>query len=210
MPSITRRRAPDARRRASAEAQLLAAAQRLLVEGASFTELGVQQISAAATVSRSTFYAHFRDKADLLMRLATTMVTTSFDVASGWEPADGAEGLARVFLRQLGIFREHAAVLRAVAEVATYDPAMRDFWNQGLSQFTDRTMAVLRQEQEAGRTCASVDLVSASRVIVIGGERAIFDHVTAMDPGDDAAFARELALTWWYGVYRRPADRQAR
>jgi hypothetical protein len=40
----------------------------------------------------------------------------------------------------------------------------------------------------------------------MGGERALADHVTAGDPGSDAAFARELALTWWYGVYRRPAD----
>jgi hypothetical protein len=43
-------------------------------------------------------------------------------------------------------------------------------------------------------------------VIVIGGERAILDHITAAPPADDAAFARELTLTWWYGVYRRPAD----
>jgi hypothetical protein len=38
----------------------------------------------------------------------------------------------------------------------------------------------------------------------MGGERAIFDHVTDGGSDDDATFARELALTWWYGVYRRP------
>ncbi|MGH3171390.1 MAG: hypothetical protein ACRDN0_36715 [Trebonia sp.] len=105
-----------------------------------------------------------------------------------------------------GVYREHAALLRAVAEVAAYDQIVRDFWNQGLTPFSDRTVAVLRGEQEAGRTPASVEVVSASRVIVIGGERAIFDHITATGPENDVAFARELALTWWYGVYRRPAD----
>jgi hypothetical protein len=39
----------------------------------------------------------------------------------------------------------------------------------------------------------------------MGGERAIFDHVTDAGSDDDASFARELALTWWYGIYRRPA-----
>jgi AcrR family transcriptional regulator len=205
MPSITRRRAPNPRPRASAEAEILAATQRLLSDGANFTELGVQQISAAAGVSRSTFYTHFRDKTDLLMRLATTMLTTSFSVASAWEPADGVEVLAGTFRRVLGIYREHAALLRAITEVAAYDETVRDFWGRELSPFSDRTIAVLREEQAAGRTPASVDLVSAARVIVVGGERAIFDHITTAAPADDAAFARELAQVWWYGVYRRPA-----
>jgi AcrR family transcriptional regulator len=209
LPSITRRRAPDPGRPASAEAEVLAATRRLLAGGASFTELGVQQISAEAGVARSTFYAHFRDKTDLLMRVATTMTATSFDIASAWEPADGVEGMADAFLRVVGVYREHAAVLRAVAEVSSYDETVRSLWNERLTQFIDRTIAVLRAERDAGRTPADVDLVSAARVIVIGGERAIFDHITAADSSQDAAFARELALTWWYGVYRRPADQKA-
>jgi AcrR family transcriptional regulator len=206
MPSITRRRSPNPGRRASAEAEILAATRRLLINGANFTELGVQQISTEAGVARSTFYIYFRDKIDLLMRLATAMVTTSFDITSAWKPADGVERLADAFLQVVGVYREHSAVLRAIAEVAAYDATVRDFWNEGLTQFTDRTIAVLRDEQDAGRTPVDVDLVNVSRVIVKGGEQAIFDHVTAGDPADDAAFARELALTWWYGVYRRPAD----
>jgi AcrR family transcriptional regulator len=209
LPSITRRRAPDPGRPASAEADVLAAARRLLAAGASFTELGVQRISAEAGVARSTFYAHFRDKTDLLMRLGATMTATSFDIASAWEPADGVEAMAGAFLRVLGVYREHAAVLRAIAEVSSYDEAVRTLWSERFAQFSERTVEVLGDEQDAGRTPAVIDRVSAARIIVIGGERAIFDHITTAPPSDDAAFARELALTWWYGVYRRPADQQA-
>ncbi|GAA5195892.1 hypothetical protein GCM10023322_63620 [Rugosimonospora acidiphila] len=206
MPSITRRRAPNPGRRNSAEAEILAATQRLLIDGANFTELGIQQISAEAGVARSTFYAHFRDKTELLLRLAATMRETSFAIASAWEPTAGLDSLTEAFLGVVGVYREHAAVLRAVAEVATYDAIVRDFWSEGLTRFTDRTIEVLREDQKAGRTPADVDLVGATRVIVIGGERAIFDQATAGDPSGDAAFARELALIWWYGAYRRPAD----
>jgi AcrR family transcriptional regulator len=205
MPSITRRRAARPGRRAPADAEILAATQRLLADGANFTELGVLRISAAAGVSRSTFYAHFQDKTDLLLRLAAPMVATSFGVASAWEPTAGVDALADTFARVVGIYREHGAVLRAITEVAAYDKAVRDFWNAGLVPFTERTITVLRAEQAAGRTPADVDLVAASRIIVIGGERAIFDHITTAGPADDAAFARELALIWWDGVYRRPA-----
>jgi AcrR family transcriptional regulator len=206
MPSITRRRAPGPGRGASAEAEILAATRRLLTDGANFTELGVQQISAEARVARSTFYSHFRDKIDLLMRLATTVVEASFNIASAWQPSDGVDGLAEAFLQVVKVYREHAAVVRAIAEVATYDVTVRGYWSERTTRFSDRTIAVLRDEQEAGRSPASLDLVSASRVIVVGGERAILDHVAVAEPAEDAAFARELALIWWYGAYRRPTD----
>ncbi|MFF3440254.1 TetR/AcrR family transcriptional regulator [Streptosporangium sp. NPDC002721] len=206
MPSITRRRTANVGRPASAEADILAATQRLLINGANFTELGVRQISTEAGVARSTFYSHFRDKIDLLTRLATELMASSFDVTSAWDPSDGVDRLADAFLRVVRVYREHAAVRRAIAEVAAYDATMRDFWGKEVDQFADWTIAVLRAEQEAGRTPADLDPVSATRVIVTGGERAIVDHVTAGDPAADAAFAREMALTWWYGAFRRPAD----
>ncbi|SCE75977.1 hypothetical protein [Micromonospora chokoriensis] len=48
---------------------------------------------------------------------------------------------------------------------------------------------------------------AASRLIVIGGDRFLADHVstTTADPDTDATAARELAATWWDGAYRRPA-----
>ncbi|RKR93059.1 TetR family transcriptional regulator [Micromonospora pisi] len=205
MPSITRRRTANVGRPTSAETDILAATQRLLVNGANFTELGVQQVCTEAGVARSTFYSHFRDKIDLLVRLATELMTSSFDVTSAWKPSEGVERLADAFLQVVKVYREHAAVRRALTEVATYDATVRDFWSQELNQFTDWTIAVLRAEQDAGRTPADLDPVSATRLVVMGGERALVDHVTAGDPHADGAFARELALTWWYGVYRRPA-----
>jgi AcrR family transcriptional regulator len=206
MPSITRRSVnPD--RRASVEAQVLAATERLLVGGATFTELGVQRIAAEAGVARSTFYSHFRDKTDLLIQLASTMRTTAFDVINVWRPADGPDALVDVFLQVVGIYREYTAVLTAINEVAAYDTTMRDFWNTGLNRFLQHTAEVMSAQQRTGDMPAELAVDPASRVIVIGGDRAIFDHVarSAGDTSGDAAFAREIALIWWYGAYRRPA-----
>jgi hypothetical protein len=114
------------------------------------------------------------------------------------------ERLAADFLKIVCVYREHAAVLQAVTEVAAYDATVREFWRQKLVRFTERTIEVLQAEQDAGRTPGNVDLVNATRVIVMGGERAIFDQVTTADPSTDAAFASELAMVWWYGAYRRP------
>jgi AcrR family transcriptional regulator len=204
MPSVTRRTtSPD--RRASADADIAAATRRLLDGGARFTELGVQHISAEAGVARSTFYAHFKDKTALLMRLATDMVDSSFGIAGAWEPLeDGPAGMAAAFQQVVGIYRAHATVVAAVTEVGMYDETVREFWRRVVAPFSDRTVDLLEREKAAGRAPADLDVVNATRVIVMGGEKAIIDHVLAGDPDQDATFARELALIWWHGAYRRP------
>src|SRR5262245_36992833 len=106
MPSTTPRRVALGRP-PSAEADILAATRRLLVGGASFTELGVQQISAEAGVARSSFYVHFRDKIDLLVRLAAQLMAPTFDATSAWRPSDGVEGLVDTFLHVLSFYRQH-------------------------------------------------------------------------------------------------------
>ncbi|WP_432132929.1 TetR/AcrR family transcriptional regulator [Streptomyces tendae] len=185
---------------------MLAATQRLLVAGASFTALGVQHITAEAGVSRSSFYVHFRDKTDLLTRLAARLLAPSFDASSAWRPSDGLDALTETFVRVLRLYREHFAVRRACAEVSAYDPAMSQFWTREIRQFSDWTFEVLRVEQEEGRTPSDVDTLGATQVIINGGEQAIVEHVTTRPPESDRVFARELARIWWYGVYRRPAD----
>lgn len=206
MPSITRR-ASDPARRASIENQILAATERLLAEGASFTALGVQRIAAEAGVARSTFYTHFRDKSELLVRLVNTLRTTGYDIATTWTPADGLDTLIEVFQRIVGVYREYAAVLSALNEVAAYDANVREVWTLGHNRFVDFGVRVLAAAQATGDLPADMDPRYAARIVVVGGDRALADHV-ATTPGDssgDAAFGAELAKIWWYGVYsRRP------
>lgn len=211
MPSITRRSAPQPDRRSAVETRVLDATQRLLADGASFTELGVQRIADEARVGRSTFYTHFRDKSDLLMRLADAVRTEGFDIGVAWEPSAGVDGLAAAFERGLGVYRQYSAVVGAVIEVAAYDHAVRELWTSSLNRFVDNSAQLIRDEQQAGRVAADVDPVLASRVIVVGGDRAMADHVmTNDDTSSDAAFARELASIWWYGAYqRRPSSNTA-
>jgi AcrR family transcriptional regulator len=207
MPSVTRRRSPGPQSRAQIEAQLLAATERLLDQGENFTDLGVQRIAAEAGVPRSSFYTHFRDKTDLLQRLATGMKDTSFSVGAVWEPESpegGPDGLERIFTETFRIYRRHTALLGAINEVAAYDRAVREMWAEQLLPFTQNVITWLRVEQEAGRTRADIDVDAAGRLIVIGGDRFISSQIAETDADADPAAARELALTWWYGIYRRP------
>jgi hypothetical protein len=64
------------------------------------------------------------------------------------------------------------------------------------------SIALLRDEQAAGRTPANLDRVQASRVIVMGGWQAVFEHIMVGNANDDDAFTDEIAQIWW--AYRRP------
>jgi AcrR family transcriptional regulator len=204
--SITRRPAADPSRRAAVEADVLAATERLLADGATFTELGVQRIAAEAGVARSTFYLYFRDKTELLLRLAATLGDVSFALVTGWSPdaPDALDGLADTLLRVIRFYRDRRHVFAAVLEVAGYDRTIGEFWEAQLRLFIDQGERWLLAEQAAGRTPADLNAATASRVMVWGGIRVIADHITNRPADEDPAVAREVAANEWYGGFRRP------
>jgi AcrR family transcriptional regulator len=208
MASVTRPRSRQLKRRAEIEAAVLAATERLLADGANFTELGVQRIVAEAGVARSSFYMCFPDKVTVLVRLVGNMKDDLFGKATMWRPTGpdgGLDGLAAVFGEQLTYYRLRAPLLAAIAEVSAYDPALREATAREIDRFAQHITDVLEEEQRAGRTPVDIDSVVAGRVLAWGGEQVIARHITMGDPDDDGAVAREMARSQWYGTYRRRA-----
>ena len=66
------------------ERRLLDATERLMSEGASFTELSVDRLSTEAGISRASFYIYFEDKAHLLRRLARQVMSDLADGGQRW------------------------------------------------------------------------------------------------------------------------------
>jgi AcrR family transcriptional regulator len=209
MTSVTRKRKDGAERPTTAEGQLLAAVERLLKRGEVFTEISVRQIIEEAGVSRATFYTHFRDKAQLLIRLSDTYRNSLLEMAKKWDPSageDGASRYAKFFEEAIAIHRENRVIVSALRELASYDPTVRDFYTADLEGFDEAVYKTLVHEQKSGRTPSDLDPAAASRVIVWGGSMAIARHISVDDGSGDAAFARELGKIWWYGAYRRPGE----
>jgi AcrR family transcriptional regulator len=191
------------------EARLLLAVKRLLETGEPFTAISVQRIIDEASVSRATFYAHFRGKSDILARLSAQLRQSLLALARRWDPAageDGADRYARFFEEVISIHRTHRSLITAIREVAAYDPEVSDFYTADLEGFDEHVLGTLLAEQDAGSTSHDLDAVAASRIIVWGGGQAIARHISVDDGSGDASFARELARIWWYGAYRRPAE----
>ncbi|MEU9371689.1 TetR/AcrR family transcriptional regulator [Streptomyces avermitilis] len=207
MASTTRRPSSAADRRAALEKRILSVLEECLRDGVTYTELSVEQIAQAAGISRSTFYLYFRDKVDVLLRLSGSLKKETYSIAESWKPngSDGGlDGLARTYELILRHYREHAALLAAINEVAAYDPLVREAWTADQDRFIDNLVTVLQEEQRAGRTPADIAPELAARVMVQGGGQVIAQQVSHGDGSGDAVVARELARGYWYGVYRRP------
>ena len=135
MASTTRRASAGADRRAVVEAQVLAATERLLAGGARFTELGVQRIVAEAGVARSSFYVHFRDKTELLLRLTSTLTSEAFALIGAAPPQRGSEGMVQAMREVVRYYRQRRHLLAAVLEVTAYDPVAGAAWEAELQSF---------------------------------------------------------------------------
>ena len=206
MASTTRRASAGADRRAVVEAQVLAATERLLAAGARFTELGVQRIAAEAGVARSTFYLHFRDKTELLLRLTSTLASEAFALIGAAPPEMGSDGVVQAMTEVVRYYRKRRHLLVAVLEVTAYDPVAHAAWEAELQSFIELAAQWLRAEQAAERTAPDLEPVTASRVFVWGGIQVIANQVLTGDETQDDAVAREVALLQWYGTFRRPAQ----
>ncbi|MET9111299.1 TetR/AcrR family transcriptional regulator [Streptomyces zhihengii] len=210
MRAVNRREAAHhAVRTAATRAQVMSGLERLLVSGLPFCEISIQRILQEAGVSRATFYAHFTGKSDVLVRLCDELRRSLLALARRWDPGadgDGVGRFTRFFREVIAMHRAHARVLGAVREAASYDPAVKDFYTSDLEGFDEVVLRTLLSEQAAGTTAADLDVVTASRIIVWGGNQAIAHHLIVDDGTGDEDLARELARTWWYGVYRRPRD----
>jgi AcrR family transcriptional regulator len=135
------------------EASVLAATEDLLTEGHSFAGLGVERIATRAGIGRTAFYFYFRDKRELLMRLAEGVTDQLYAEAEAWWEGEGEDrdDLARAMTRIAALFREHAPLLRAVIEVSTYDDEIGGLWRALVGRFVDANRRRIESEQAAGR-----------------------------------------------------------
>jgi AcrR family transcriptional regulator len=196
-------------RRETVEASLLQAVEELLSEGHCYTELSVEQIAARAGISRTAFYFYFNDKRHVLMRLVERVSKLFYAQAEPWwsgsVPDDPAQ-LREILANVLRLWREHAPVLTAIVETASYDDEMATFWRGLMDGFTTATRDHLETEAREGRG-SGVDPEAAAFVSVWMSERAFYQHVRDPTISDDAMLD---ALTHgvWCMAHGAPAGDQ--
>jgi len=126
-----------------------------------FTEITVQQLIDRADIGRATFYAHFRDKLDVVDAVMSD-VLDGLHAGPDGGPRDGPAGALplRALFRHVA---ERADQFRAM--LAT--PGAEVFWAQARATLADAVEAQLRSQPPASRDHPGVP--SAVRAQVVAG-----------------------------------------
>lgn len=213
MPSVTRKpqlqRGLDReQRREQLERRLLDATERLMREGASFTELSVDRLSTAAGISRASFYIYFEDKGHLLRRLAGQVFGELAAGARHWwnlagrrNPDDVRTAMANV----VATYRRHQAVLVALNEMAAYDAATGDTYRGLLTGISEQLCRVIEEGQAEGSIRPGLPASTTASALTWMVERACQQNLPVNPADYDAELTVTLAEIVWGALYLEPA-----
>lgn len=212
MPSVTRkpqqkREQSRQQRREEMERRLLDATERLMLGGASFTELSVDRLSTEAGISRASFYIYFEDKGHLLRRLAGQVFADLADSANRWWSVAGRRDPADVRAAMTGLvasYRRHQPVLVALNEMSAYDPVVGATYGNLLTAVTARLTRVIEEGQADGSIRPELSAATAASALTWMAERACQQNLPGAPDSYDAELATTLSEIIWATLYLKP------
>lgn len=185
---------------------MLGPVEELLVERGAFSELTVGEIIARAGVKRSTFYYHYRDKADLLIEISSRAIKEIVDASYGLYTLDG-RGTRTQFERRVAdtvaVWRPHVPLMSALAEVAVYDERVaaqfQTGWQAAQKGIHDHIVA----GQRAGYVRADADPDYTAAWLTWMAERGMGQVVFVSTERDFKRIVAALAGVVWHTLYER-------
>jgi AcrR family transcriptional regulator len=201
VPPAATARLDRRRRRDEARAQVLRSALELADEGP-FRDVTIDEIAKAAGLSRSAFYTHFRDKHDLLLTAVDDVADELYRMADRWWHGTGppAERVRRAIEGVVGVWAEHASLLRVATEVSTYDDEVREMWLGIVERFIEATADHIRSEQAAGLIPSTLESRPTAEALVWMIERFNYIHLGRGD-GRPEEVVDAIAPVWTAALY---------
>ncbi|GBE65056.1 TetR family transcriptional regulator [Mycobacterium sp. MFM001] len=208
MPSVTRKpQAKRQERREQIERRLLDATERLMRDGASFTELSVDRLATEAGMSRASFYVYFEDKGDLLRRLAGQVFGDLADAAERWwsvasrrDPDDVRAAISGIIAN----YRRHQPLLVALNEMAGYDALVGAAYRDQLDRISGRVTRVIEDGQADGSIRHTLPATTTAKTLTWMVERTCQQNLPGAPHEYDAELAGALTEIIWGALYLEP------
>ncbi|HWI70854.1 MAG TPA: TetR/AcrR family transcriptional regulator [Baekduia sp.] len=193
---VAHREGPATAKRAQVQTAVLRATEDLLAEGSSYADLNVERIATAAGISRTAFYFYFRDKRDLLMRLAGDVTELLYAQADIWFSGDGddpEQEIREALTRIAELYREHWILIRAIVEVSTYEEDIATFWRGLVQRFVDATARRIESEGHLTEDGAEATAFALTWMV----ERTFYQQLA-----QDTPLPQDAVVDAIVGIYR--------
>lgn len=163
-----------------------------------WSELTVDTVARAAGLSRTAFYRFFPDLGTVLVRL---LADVSDEIArSGvafWEaPVGSADALRAAAAGAAAAFRQHHALLRALADASSTDDELDRAYRRAVGRFVAATETRIRRDQVAGELSTDLDPTETARALVWGTERYLSKTYERRPMPDDTAVVDTVTRMW--------------
>jgi TetR/AcrR family transcriptional regulator, ethionamide resistance regulator len=185
-PAAAGRRRENARARRGEAREAIIAAAAALMDDRPFRELTVEDVMAAAGLSRTVFYRHFDGLPEVVLALLERIeAEVAADLLDG-EPSD--DWLADVLAAAVDMFAEHGRFLRALNAAAGGDAEIESAYCAFLERWVQETGNAFGGSDRAIEVARALHLMNG--------------HYLMETLGRDPDFDRELALSTLLTVWR--------
>ena len=206
------RRRPGGPPKGDRRRQAIVRAVEELLQARTIAELSVENVAAAAGISRSGFYFYFESKyaalAEALRDVADEMTRAAEDFFAGTD--DPPQAYVPRALRGVSeLWRRHANLMIAVVDAAHSDAGARALWDEWIERFAIATAERIEVERAAGRAPAAGpparELASALMLM----NQAVFDDDARRDvrperTGETVGSLTHVWLSSIWGIHPTP------
>jgi AcrR family transcriptional regulator len=183
------------------EREILDAAERLLRERP-FREISVDAVMSRTGLKRPAFYAHFRDRHDLALRVVENAGRTLFEMADRWlRGEDPAADARRAFEGLVEVYASHGAVLRALSDAAASDEKVERAYRALVQRFVEATVQHIRDEQARGRIGELADVEQTASALIWMDERYLSEALGREPHAEPQLVVDVLYNIWMSTLY---------
>ncbi|MCW2856593.1 MAG: hypothetical protein JWR52_2208 [Marmoricola sp.] len=181
-----------------------AAVEPLLAAGEAYSDISVERLITSVDVSRSTFYAYFDDKGDLLKAIGEDVTLDLAAAGAHWFelPVDADRTALRAALVPLfETYRRHRQVLQAITEAASYDATIKALHLALVDRAATGLAEHIRVQQTQGGVPAELDPEMSARWLVWMLERGLYQLFAPVDPTEGDHVLDMLTALVWRALY---------
>ncbi|MDT5134336.1 MAG: TetR/AcrR family transcriptional regulator, ethionamide resistance regulator [Mycobacterium sp.] len=199
-------------RRDALRAQVLSIVEQHLRSGTTYADVSVASVVAEAGISRSTFYAYFVDKSNLLRTWYAEFTQVILDAAQTWWSLDGTatKDDVRAALEQImDAYRAHPELMAATHEAIGTDHGVREAVDEAMRRSIDGLRAHIETGPADGFVDPSLPAAETAYWLQWMAERGLHRMVRAESGSSQERLADAYAGIVWHTLYA-PTRRDSR
>jgi AcrR family transcriptional regulator len=196
-----RRRKPEA-----AESEILSAAEQFLRESP-LRDMTVDDIMSRTGLSRPSFYEYFRDRNQLVIKLAERLGGQNAAIAEKWlSSRQPVEDLRPVTYEIVELTVGQGHLLRALADAANSDHQVETTYRRETQTAIDKTAQRIRED--AARGLIKLDGIDAQHIataLIVMNQAYLIETLGRRPQADPKVVAETLIAIWTrvlYGISR--------